>query len=64
MDSLIALNITNDGKLLNPSKLPLLYYKTENSESILEDMCKDSNFYNFFKNNCLNVNDYHNIQVS
>ena len=65
MENLIVLNITSEGQLLNPSKLPILYYyNSDDEKAILEDMCKDDAFFKFFETTCLTVEHYHIIEFS
>jgi len=53
-DSLVAINITCDNKLLNPTKMPILFYWDGNG-NLFDELLKEESFINLINDKCLNI---------
>jgi len=62
-DSLVAINITQDDKLLHNEPVPLLFYWNGEND-VIDELKKDGAFINFIKEKCMNTNNYSTCKIS
>lgn len=62
-DSLVAINLTYNNKLLNPSNVPILFYWDGNG-NLINEIIKDESFLSLIIKKCFNLEMYTNSILS
>jgi len=63
-DSLVALNVIVNNKILNKNGVPILFYWNGESSSLVHDIYEDNSFKSLLYNTVINYDNYANAKLS